>query len=129
MLLALWFDFWNPASWTPGSHTSTAVVVVSNSLGGTKDDDYYVRAPEEYWLEREKFLARHAPIRAEPAVEDRPEVKKLVRKYNRIIEIAPKVPDMAHLREMDKILKDIALQIYRIEAESDEEALMVLLLS
>ncbi len=137
MLLALWFDFWNPVSWTPAPPPPQLPDGGAKGAGhGKKDTDDYAqypaipdRASQDYWDERERFLRLHLPIPEERAVADHPEGKKLVQRYNRIAEIAHKVPNLAHLREADKILKGLTLQINKLEAESDEDALLALLLS
>src|ERR1700676_2613116 len=98
MLLALWFDFWNPNSWHPGP---PQIVVQPEGDGGSKgrlrDEQQYKQVPaipdradESFWREREIFLRRHLPIVAPAESEIHPEVKKLVRKHNRLIELAPR---------------------------------------
>lgn len=136
MLLALWFDFWNPASWTPGPPPQLPDGGAHGSGHGKQDEDDYAqypaipdRANQDYWDEREKFLRRHLPAIKSAAVEDDPKGKKLVRKYERVVKLAHKLPDSDKLREADRVLKNIALQIEKIEAESDDEAVIALLLS
>lgn len=144
MLLALWFDFWNPASWTPAP--PPVIIVTESPDGGShgrmdQDDytqrpaipDHSRRADDEYWKARETFLKRHLPLPvANPETEHEtpiPAVQKLVARHNRIIRSVPeKVPNMAYLRAAEAKVKQLALQIAEIEEESEEEALLALLL-
>lgn len=131
MLLALWFDFWDPAAWTGGASISVSVapVVIVNSIGGTKQGaEYYDRAPEEYWAARESFLRSKLPVVASAAVRDTPEVAKLVSRHRRVIAAAPKYPDTQQMVRMTKTLNELAAKIKKIELDQDDEDVIALLL-
>lgn len=129
MLLALWSGFWNPAAWTPGSASATATpVVVINSGAGSGN---YERASWEFWEAREAMMRRFMPQETKnvPVDEPRkPQAEKIVQKINHAVQILPKMPDMAHLYRMEKLLSDLAGQLDKLVIDSDEDALLALLL-
>lgn len=59
------------------------------------------------------------------------EVREVIAQQNTIVRAIErqKTPNMALLRETDKKLADLALQLEILELESDEDAVLVLLLS
>lgn len=129
MLLALWSGFWNPADWTPGSISVTpAPVVVINTGAGSGN---YFRATEDFWEARETMMRRFMPQEAKdvPVEENRePEAKKIVQKINRAVQMLPKVPDMARLNRIEKLLSNLTGQLDKLVIDSDEDALLALLL-
>ena len=138
MLLALWFDFWNPTDWVPAPPPPPQLPDggAKGAGHGKRDEDDYAQYPaipdhasEDYWHEREVFLRRHLPIRPSASVEDRPEGKKLVRQHNRIVASAPRIPSVAGLQSMSKTLDKLSEQIQRMEDEAEDEAILALLLS
>lgn len=125
MLLALWFDFWNPADWVPGP-TPPPVVIPTQSAGGGHD-----HADFEYWDAREQFLKRHLPVRAR---EDAPEeARELVAEHNKIVGSVRRqlVPDMARIVAMSEQINQISTQIDNLDLESadDEDAILAILLT
>lgn len=129
MLLALWADFWNPASWVSGGSAAPVVVVDLGSGGGN-----YEPAHWDYWEAREAMLARysHKEVEHIPVSEyHKPEAEKIVKKINKVVQLAkkpPKLLDLAVLGRMDKLLSDLAGQLDKLVLDSDEEALLALLL-
>lgn len=134
MLLALWSDFWNPAAWVPPGPQPEPPDGGSRGAGHGEVDDYveYPAIPdsadESYWREREIYLRRQIPVRIEPDAESGPEVKKLVQQHNRIVDADPYIP-ASNLPQLSKKLDDLTLQIKRLESDSDDEAIIALLLS
>lgn len=126
MLLALWFDFWNPASWTPSTSTSTtAVAVVSTGAGSGYS---YEPAPPGYWDEREKFLRNHLPIRKE-SVAETPTIKRIVERHDRTLDIATRLHVTgARLVNIGKMLSDLESQFAAAQQRDEDELIEILLL-
>lgn len=127
MLLALWFDFWTPASWVPGSTSVAPVVVISQGAGSGR----YERAKGDFWEERERMMARyaHMDVREIPVNQhNEPKAAKIISKVNRVVDMIHKMPDMARLVRLQNILDDLAGQLDKLVLDSDEDALLALLL-
>lgn len=128
MLLALWSAFWNSADWTPGSVSATATPVVVINLGAGGG---YHRADSDYWDAREEMMRRYAPTEARevPVTPERvTKAEKIVKKINRAVQIIPKMPDLASLHRMQALLDNLTGQLNKLVLDSDEDALLVLLL-
>lgn len=124
MLLALWFDFWSTASWTPTPPPTPTVVVQPGAGGGHRQD-------WEYWDAREQFLKRHLPVRARADAPD--EVKAVVSERNKIIRRVErlKVPNLALVVSMQEKIDRLSTQIDNLDLSSadDEDAIVAILLS
>lgn len=124
MLLALWFDFWNPADWVTGP-TPPPVVVTQPGAGGGHE-----RAGHDYWEAREAMLRRHLPMRAPKSAPE--PVRTFARENNKLVRqlrTVPDVPDMARLLEIGEKINQLSLQIGNIEVVSDDEdAILAILL-
>lgn len=139
LLLALWSD-----QWVTGTASATASPSLSFSLSqdeGAGDGGHHKRHPgwfehgryrmadSDYWAAREKMLERHVPL--EPRLpSDKPvEVVELVKKHDRLMRHAEDIFNLPDLSELSRQLNELSTQILNIELQSDDEALMVLLLS
>lgn len=125
MLLALWADFWNPASWVPAP---PPVVVPTPTEGG--HGHYRPRRDQEWWDEYETMLRRHLPVEVEH--EAPAPVQRAAKERNRLIEQVRThhPPSVEALRAVDAKIEALTLQIEEFELQSaDEDALLALLLS
>lgn len=126
MLLALWFDFWNPADWTPSTSISTPPVVVVGTGAGSGYS--YEPAPPGYWDEREKFLRNHLPIRKE-SVDETPKIKRIVERHDRTLDIATRLHVTgARLVNIGKMLSDLESQFAAALLQRDEDELLEIIL-
>lgn len=129
MLLALWFDFWNPVDWVQGPTPPVPDVQTRQDAGHSKkpvDVPEYLRADSDFWDAREAMMRRNMPVESSP--EQTAVLKKTIEKYNRLVQKIAKVPDLAHLRQLETEIKELTLQISVLGVDSDEDALLVLLL-
>ena len=134
MLLALWSDFWNPAAWVPPGPVELPDGGSRGAGHGDLDGDDYAQHPaipdsadESYWREREVNLRRNLPIDRSVTVKDSPKSKNRPVQPDQII-VAAHVP-ASNLPQLSKKLDDLTLQIKRLESDSDDEAIIALLLS
>lgn len=126
MLLALWSGFWNTADWVAGSTSVAPVVVINLGAGGG-----YHRADSDYWEAREEMMARyaHKEVREVPVTPERvPKAEKIIEKINRAVQIIPKMPNLASLHRMQQLLDNLTGQLNKLVLDSDEDALLVLLM-
>lgn len=133
MLLALWFDFWNSADWVPAPIPPPPPAPPMTQAGHSKKPvhmpDYYEARPDhEFWDAREAMMRRFMPVPKE-VVRPTAAAQQKVKRLNAMIEAIPQMPDMARLRKLEGAIEILALQIEKLRLDSDEEAILVLLLS
>src|ERR1700756_1174624 len=121
-MLALWFDFWNTASWTPAP-PPVPQGVPSNAGSG---QGRYETAGDHYWEVRREFLERHAPVHHRQT--DVPAVRALVAKHDAIVDKLPLALTPVNIDALESLLNGLTLQIKQLRVKSDNEALLVLLL-
>lgn len=135
MLLALWSDFWNPAAWLPAPPPELPDGGSRGAGHGDLDGDDYAQYPaipdsadEGYWHEREVNLRRNIPVDRDIPDKSQPKDENHPVQPDQIIVAGPHI-QASNLLNLSKKLDDLTLQIKRLESDSDDEAIIALLLS
>lgn len=144
LLLALWSDQWVTGS---ASATASLSLSLSFSFSHSEDDDgghghhhhghghnkwfdhHYRMADDEYWAAREAMFRRHIPLAPRLPADKPAEVVELVKKHDRMRLQADEIFNLPDLSVLSRELDKLSTQILNIELQSEDEALMVLLLS
>jgi len=137
MLLALWSGFWNPADWVAGPPPPTPTVTEQSAGHGGKKQRFpwdFERASPDYWDVREKALKQRLPKPVSAPSADKPiaeaeETPLHVSLKLSIPEFVDYSPEIARQKAVvEDISNKLSLQRQALQAKSDEEALLALLL-
>jgi hypothetical protein len=150
LLLALWSNQWGSSGSVSTSATISFSLTFSFSYGeggggGHKhhhpyhwyEQEEFIVADDEYWVEREKLMKRHMPLTPVLAKKEQPEkipeaVQTLARQHDELMLESMDITNLKDLRILFDKLEEIAKQILSLELQSEQDeddAIALLLLS